>query len=191
MHIKYRSNSEAATMELGFRLGQLIPAGTVIALIGDLGVGKTHFVQGFARGLGIEDAISSPTFTLVAEYRDPAARLALFHMDAYRLETGEQFIDSGLDEYFTYGGVTIIEWADLIIDALPPDVLTISFFRENTPWLTELDLEQGGQIEIPADDGVRILDFIFTESAALRETAGALQKGLSEVPIDELKEETV
>lgn len=191
MQFRYRSKSERATMKLGYRLAEVVPAETVIALVGDLGVGKTHFVQGFAEGLGITDPVQSPTFTLVAEYRDPSARLPLFHMDAYRLETAGQFIDSGLDEYFEEAGVTLIEWADLVKEALPASSLVIRIQRVNQAEIDIEELEHEGQIVIAEDDGLRILDFSLEDSSPLASILEAFVDDIRSAAIDDLEEEIV
>lgn len=102
----------------------------VICLIGDLGSGKTYFVKSFARALGILDDITSPTFNIIKEY--PSGELPLYHMDVYRLEDTKE--DLGIEDYFTKGGVTIIEWADMIEEKLPAERLEIriKIVDENT-----------------------------------------------------------
>lgn len=104
------SHSPEATAGLGERWGQCIPPGTVIALSGDLGAGKTQFVRGLARGLQIPGRVHSPTFTLVNEYA--GGRLTLFHLDLYRLDTPEQLWSAGIEEYLQPPGVAVIEWAE-------------------------------------------------------------------------------
>jgi tRNA threonylcarbamoyladenosine biosynthesis protein TsaE len=104
------SNSPAETEALGETWGRTAQSGLVIGLCGDLGAGKTQFVKGLARGLGITARIQSPTFALVNIYT--AGRLPLFHLDLYRLETREQIAVAGLDEYLQPDGVTVIEWAE-------------------------------------------------------------------------------
>lgn len=104
------SHSLAETESLGERWGRDAKHGLVIALSGDLGAGKTQLVKGLARGLGITARVHSPTFTLVNVYT--GGRLALFHIDLYRLETVEQIHSAGLDEYLKPNGVTVIEWAE-------------------------------------------------------------------------------
>ena len=102
----------------------------VICLMGDLGSGKTVFVKAFAKALGIEEDITSPTFNIIKEY--PNGELPLYHMDVYRLEDHEE--DIGIEDYYTKKGVTIIEWADMIKDKLPEERLDIKFkiIDENT-----------------------------------------------------------
>src|SRR6516164_503623 len=104
------SHSPAETEALGEAWGRSAQAGQVIGLSGDLGAGKTQFVKGFARGLGISARVQSPTFALVNEYL--GGRLPLYHLDLYRLETAAQINSAGLDEYLSPDGVTIIEWAE-------------------------------------------------------------------------------
>ena len=106
----------------------------VICLIGELGSGKTVFVKGFAQALGINETITSPTFTIVKEYE--SGELPLYHMDVYRLEDNKDNI--GLTDYFNKGGITIIEWADMIEGELPEERLDIRFrvVDENTRVLT-------------------------------------------------------
>jgi len=106
----YISHSPADTEALGETLGRTVAHGRVIALSGDLGAGKTQFVRGLARGLGFTGRVHSPTFTLVNEYG--GGRLKLFHLDLYRLETPEQILSAGIDEYLSPDGVSVIEWAE-------------------------------------------------------------------------------
>lgn len=115
--------NEEETRELGARLGRLLPAGAVVALNGPLGAGKTRLVQGLAEAIGLDPRdVVSPTFTLVQEHR--GAR-TLFHFDAYRLRDDDEFLALGVDEYFSAGGLCIIEWAEKVADCLPPDHLEI------------------------------------------------------------------
>jgi tRNA threonylcarbamoyladenosine biosynthesis protein TsaE len=104
------SHSPAETESLGERWGRAAQHGWVIGLSGDLGAGKTQFVKGLARGLGITARVHSPTFTLVNAYA--AGRLRLFHLDLYRLETRAQMASAGLEEFLQPDGVTVIEWAE-------------------------------------------------------------------------------
>jgi tRNA threonylcarbamoyladenosine biosynthesis protein TsaE len=114
----------AATTAFGRRLGQLLFPGSVVALIGPLGAGKTHLVRAIAEGLDIPDsrAVTSPTFVLIQEY---AARLPIYHFDAYRLRSDAEFLDLGVHEYFTSTGVCLIEWADRVQACLPAERLGI------------------------------------------------------------------
>ena len=108
------SHGPVETETLGEELGRTAQSGSVFALSGELGAGKTQFVKGLARGLGITARVHSPTFTLVNEYG--GGRLRLFHLDLYRLETGEQVLAAGLEEFLQPDGVAVIEWAERIYD---------------------------------------------------------------------------
>jgi tRNA threonylcarbamoyladenosine biosynthesis protein TsaE len=115
----------AATLALGRRLGGLLFPGAVVALVGPLGAGKTHFVRAVAEGLGIADsrAVSSPTFVLIQEYD---ARLPVYHFDAYRLRNEGEFFDLGAHEYFEGNGVCLVEWADRVEGCLPAEQLRVT-----------------------------------------------------------------
>ncbi|HEY1716930.1 MAG TPA: tRNA (adenosine(37)-N6)-threonylcarbamoyltransferase complex ATPase subunit type 1 TsaE [Verrucomicrobiae bacterium] len=106
------SHSPEETESLGEKFGRAAQSGFVFALSGDLGAGKTQFVKGLARGLGISARVHSPTFTLVNEYG--GGRLKLFHLDLYRLETREQVLSAGIGEFLQPDGVSVIEWAERI-----------------------------------------------------------------------------
>lgn len=121
-----KTSSAAETGMLGEKLGTLLGAGDLICLYGGLGAGKTCFAQGVARGLGIEGAVTSPTFTLINEHY---GRLPFFHMDVYRLDSVTEMEDLGYEEYFYDGGVTLVEWAEKIDELLPEDRLDISIDR--------------------------------------------------------------
>jgi len=108
------SHSPAETESLGEKLGRSAQSGFVLALTGDLGAGKTQFVKGIARGLGISARVHSPTFTLANEYG--GGRLKLFHLDLYRLETRKQILSAGIEEYLQPDGVSVIEWAERMED---------------------------------------------------------------------------
>jgi tRNA threonylcarbamoyladenosine biosynthesis protein TsaE len=108
------SHSPAETEALGESWGRAVDRGLVLGLSGDLGAGKTQFVKGLARGLGIKERVHSPTFTLINVYT--GGRLDLFHLDLYRLETLEQIQAAGLDDYLSPAGVTVIEWAERWIE---------------------------------------------------------------------------
>lgn len=112
--------------DFGMSLAEGLKAGDVVALIGDLGVGKTTLTKYIGQGLGISEMITSPTFTVVSEYR--SGRLPLYHMDVYRLEDPEDVFERGIREYMEAGGVCVIEWADMIAEILPED--TICVFME-------------------------------------------------------------
>src|SRR5471032_1285223 len=110
MMATFISHSPAETESLGEQFGRAAQHGFVFALSGDLGAGKTQFVKGLARGLGISARVHSPTFTLVNEYG--GGRLKLFHLDLYRLEAREQILSVGIEEFLSPDGVAVIEWAE-------------------------------------------------------------------------------
>jgi tRNA threonylcarbamoyladenosine biosynthesis protein TsaE len=112
--MEFVSHSPAETESLGEQFGGAAQPGWVIALSGDLGAGKTQFVKGLARGLGVTARVHSPTFTLVNEYG--GGRLKLFHLDLYRLETPAQMRSAGIEEFLTPDGVAVIEWAERLED---------------------------------------------------------------------------
>ena len=116
------------TVALGKSLGPLLFPGSVVALIGPLGAGKTTFTRAVAEGLGVKNlaAVNSPTFTLIHEY---PARLPIYHFDAYRLATAEQFEGLGIQEYFGGEGVCLVEWADKFLELLPEERLEIRIER--------------------------------------------------------------
>jgi tRNA threonylcarbamoyladenosine biosynthesis protein TsaE len=119
----FLSESEADTERLGRALADAIPPGTVVALIGTLGAGKTRLVQAFAAAQGVpREEATSPTFVLVNEYR---GRMPIYHIDAYRLRDEDEFIELGPEEYFESDGVTFVEWADRVMDCLPAERLEI------------------------------------------------------------------
>jgi tRNA threonylcarbamoyladenosine biosynthesis protein TsaE len=119
--IAFTSSAKETTM-LAASIAELARAGDLILLAGDLGAGKTTFAQGFGAALGVSERITSPTFTLVSQY---TGRLELNHLDVYRLDQVEEVIDLGLAEMLDEGGVTLIEWGDTIIPALPADYLEV------------------------------------------------------------------
>jgi tRNA threonylcarbamoyladenosine biosynthesis protein TsaE len=113
-----------ATLAFGRRLGKLLFPGSVVALVGPLGAGKTHLARAIAEGLGLVDSrvVTSPTFVLIQEYE---ARLPVYHFDAYRLQTAAEFFDLGVHEYFEGSGVCLVEWADRVPACLPDQFLKI------------------------------------------------------------------
>ena len=121
MNVVSRSADE--TQALGARLGLRLGRGDVVGCIGPLGAGKTCFLQGLARGLGVTAAVTSPTFVLVNEYR---GRLPVYHVDAYRTGSLSELVDLGLEEMLHGEGVTIVEWADKLLPLLPPRTITVS-----------------------------------------------------------------
>ena len=118
------------TFELGEQLGQKARPGEVYCLDGDLGTGKTVFTQGFAKGLGIEGPVSSPTFTIVQVYEE--GRLPFYHFDVYRIGDIEEMEEIGYDDYFFGEGICLIEWAELIRDILPEKRIEITIEKDLT-----------------------------------------------------------
>jgi tRNA threonylcarbamoyladenosine biosynthesis protein TsaE len=117
------THSFEETLRFGERLGRELQRGDVVALFGDLGAGKTALVKGIARGLGITQEVTSPTFTLVHEYT--GGRLPLFHVDLYRLDSPEQALAIGIEEYLNGPGATAIEWSEKIESLLPATAIRI------------------------------------------------------------------
>jgi len=121
-----RTASPEETIRVGEKLGTLLHAGDVVCLNGDLGTGKTRLAQGVACGMGVEEPVTSPTFTLINEYR---GRLPLYHIDVYRLNDEQEMEDLGYEEYFYGDGVTLVEWADRVAGLLPVERLDIYISR--------------------------------------------------------------
>ena len=124
----YTSKSEDDTKQLAQKFASILKTGDVIVLSGDLGSGKTKFTEGFLTYYGLENEISSPTFTIVNEYKKDS--INIYHFDVYRLEDSSEFYAIGGDEYFE-NGICIIEWGELIEDALPKDYIKIDFSRDS------------------------------------------------------------
>lgn len=135
----YITNSEAETEALGESFGRTAPDGSVAALYGELGCGKTAFVRGMARGMGIDMAVSSPTFTIVNEY---LGRRQLFHFDMYRLSGAEELYDIGWEDYLGRGGVCAVEWSENVTDAFEGDEYVIRF-RKLSDDRREIRIEGG------------------------------------------------
>ena len=116
------TKNEAETEQAGAELARTLPDGAVVALYGDLGAGKTAFVRGMARGMGISARVSSPTFTIVNEYL--GAR-ELYHFDMYRLASSDELFDIGWEDYLRRGGVCAVEWSENVADAFEGDEITV------------------------------------------------------------------
>lgn len=120
------STAPEKTFSFGRQLGQLLQEGSVLCLIGDLGAGKTLLVQGIAQGLGLNEEITSPTFTVMNVYE---GNIPVYHFDLYRLESPEQLVDIGFDEYTNAGGIAIIEWPDKFPGFMPDSYLRIELIK--------------------------------------------------------------
>jgi len=120
--MKYISNSEQDTIEFAKNLSKKFCGGEIITLNGDLGAGKTVFAKGIAKGLDITDTVVSPTFTILHNYE---GRLKLFHFDLYRISSAEELYETGFEEAIFGGGVSVIEWAENVKEALPEKIIKI------------------------------------------------------------------
>jgi len=118
--------NEEATKEFGLQLANHLKPGSVVALFGDLGTGKTTLTKYIGQGLGIDEIITSPTFTIIQEYRN--SKIPLYHFDVYRLQSEQELLDLGYEEYFYGEGITIIEWADKIQNLLPEEAISIHLY---------------------------------------------------------------
>ena len=140
--MEYRTETLQETEALGEALGRILPPGSVVAYTGGLGAGKTAFTRGLARGLGIQDRITSPTYTIVNEYE--GGRLPLFHFDWYRLEDGEELFEIGWEDYLSRGGVCAVEWS------------------ENAPEVLEdpnrVDIRPEGECRVISVEGIQLED---------------------------------
>lgn len=125
-YVFYTKNAEETTL-LGEKIGALLKTGDVIAMDGDLGAGKTHFTYGLAKAMGIDEYITSPTFTIVNEYR--SGRLPLFHFDAYRLSCAEELYDIGYEDYLAQNGVCVIEWAVNVGEVFDGNTIYVEILR--------------------------------------------------------------
>ena len=128
--IRARTRSPEDTKNLAAKLAELARAGDLLLLVGDLGAGKTTFTQGFAAALGISRQVTSPTFTLASEYH---GRLLLHHLDVFRIDQLAEVLDLGLPELLDSDGVTLIEWGDVIRQALPNDYLEVALTFVDSP----------------------------------------------------------
>lgn len=150
--LQFTSNCPEDTEKIGECLGSIAKKGYILCLTGDLGTGKTQFTKGFARGLGVSDFVTSPTFTIINEYQ---GRLPLYHFDVYRIKSIDEMYDLGYEEYFFGDGVTIIEWAELISEIIPPENIKVSIKK---------DLEEGMDFRsIEIETSGEMYDGIFRE----------------------------
>lgn len=126
--MEFEFNNVEQTTELGIKLGKLLNPGDIVCLTGDLGTGKTHITKGIAKGLDIDDNITSPTFTIVNEY--DTGRLKLNHFDVYRVSDPDEVYAIGFDDYIFSDAVSVIEWANYIEEILPKDLLHINIEKD-------------------------------------------------------------
>ena len=131
--------NEKDTEKLGENIGQKVQPGTVIALIGDLGTGKTTLTKSIARGLGVTETVTSPTFNIIREYR--SGRLPLYHFDVYRIGDPDEMFELGYEEYFYGDGICVVEWADIIEELLPEDAVVITIDRGASDEEREYEIE--------------------------------------------------
>ena len=133
--MQFLSHSTQETEAIGEELAQKLRGGDVLAFTGSLGMGKTAFTRGLARGLGCRGRVTSPTFTIVNEYE---GRTPLFHFDMYRLGSSDELFDIGWDDYLARGGVWAVEWSERVSDALPEDTIFVDIARtdEHEDWRT-------------------------------------------------------
>ena len=124
---RFITNGPEETEALGARLARALEPGAVVAFTGDLGAGKTAFVRGLARGLGVQDRVTSPTFTVVNEYE--GGRLPLFHFDLYRLGSADELFDIGWEDYLARGGVCAVEWSERMEELLEPGTIRVDLRR--------------------------------------------------------------
>ena len=125
--MRITTNSPEETEQIGERLAACLIPGNVVAFTGDLGAGKTAFVRGLARGLGITERVTSPTFTIVNEYE--GGRLPLFHFDLYRLGGGNELFDIGWEDYLRRGGICAVEWSENADELAEPDWIRVDLRR--------------------------------------------------------------
>lgn len=134
--MEFVTHSREETAALGGRLADALKTGRVVAFTGDLGAGKTAFVSGMARALGVEERVTSPTFTIVNEYE--GGRLPLFHFDMYRLGGADELFHIGWEDYLSRGGVCAVEWSERVEEALPPETVWVALrcCPDNENWRT-------------------------------------------------------
>ena len=134
----YQSHSEKDTEELGVRLARSLPAGSqVIAMYGELGAGKTAFIRGLGRGLGITELINSPTFTIVNEFQ---GERELYHFDMYRLGSADELFDIGWEDYLSRGGVCAVEWSENVAEAFDGSEIVVTV-RKTGEESREIEIE--------------------------------------------------
>lgn len=148
--INIKSNNTSETLRLGKSLSKLLTKGDIVVLSGELGSGKTKFVEGFLQNYGLENEISSPTFNIVNEYS--SSDTSIYHFDVYRLEDSDEFYAIGGEEYFEKG-ICLIEWGELISDVLPKDYIHITIHKDS--------IDENSRIfEFKTEDNSKYLDIL-------------------------------
>ncbi len=143
--LTFTTKSEQETINLGEKIGRLLKKGDILAMQGTLAAGKTTITKGIAKGLEITDTITSPTFCLISEYY---GRLPLYHMDVYRLDGREDFINLGTDDMLYGDGVSIIEWSEKIMDELPSSTIIIKLTpQDDGSRLIEIENWKNGELK--------------------------------------------
>ena len=148
--INIKSNNTSETLRLGKSLSKLLTKGDIVVLSGELGSGKTKFVEGFLQNYGLENEISSPTFNIVNEYS--SSDTSIYHFDVYRLEDSDEFYAIGGEEYFEKG-ICLIEWGELIADVLPKDYIHITIHKDS--------IDENSRIfEFKTEDNSKYIDIL-------------------------------
>ncbi len=140
--ISFASKSADETFEYAKKLAEKLPGGSVILLSGDLGVGKTVFAKGFAKGLGIDAPVTSPTFTIMQVY--DSGRLPLYHFDVYRIEDEEEMVEVGFEDYIYGDGISLIEWPEKIEGLIPKDAIKVTISKDLTKGFDYRNIEVTG-----------------------------------------------
>jgi tRNA threonylcarbamoyladenosine biosynthesis protein TsaE len=140
--LKYLTQSTEETSKIGEQLGKLVGIGNIICLSGDLGAGKTAFTKGIAKGLGVADYVTSPTYTIINEYE---GKIPLYHFDVYRLNDVEEMYELGYEEYFFGDGVVVLEWADIVKEIIPKERLWITILNSKGDDSREIIMEATGE----------------------------------------------
>ncbi len=129
MHKEFLIRSSEETIAFGRLLGRYLFPGSLVLLYGDLGTGKTTLTKGIAEAIGINEPVTSPTFTIIQEYY---GNIPLYHIDTYRLEELEELLEIGIEDYFSSSGITVIEWPEILLEVLPSEYISIYINKDNT-----------------------------------------------------------
>ncbi|MBQ3181577.1 MAG: tRNA (adenosine(37)-N6)-threonylcarbamoyltransferase complex ATPase subunit type 1 TsaE [Clostridia bacterium] len=124
---EFHSSSDSETIKIAAEFAKTLPRGAVVCLFGEMGVGKTVFTNGLCRALGVKEYVTSPTFTVVNEY--DGAAFPVYHFDMYRLESEDELLEIGFDEYLNSGGICIIEWPENVLNSLPKKRIDVKILR--------------------------------------------------------------